>query len=68
MKQLVANNIKKLDKKQRQCSNNNTHREWRIIRNIKLKLTDNEAIVTKADKGNTLIIINKDYNNKNNLS
>jgi hypothetical protein len=61
MKQLrvVANNIKKLVNKQKQKGNNNNeYIEWHMIKNIKHELTNNEAITTKADKGNTLIIIN----------
>jgi hypothetical protein len=66
MKQLVANNIKKLVNKQKQEGNNNNgYIEWHRIKNIKQKLTNNQAIITKADKGNTLISINEnDYNNK----
>jgi hypothetical protein len=41
------------------------HTEWNIIKNIKQKLTHNHSIITKVDKGNTLIILKKDdYINK----
>jgi hypothetical protein len=72
MKQLVANNTRKLIKKQnsnnerRKRKSKHTEREyqeWRIIKSIKQKLTSNQLIETKADKGNTLIIM-KEYNNK----
>jgi hypothetical protein len=32
-----------------------THAEARIIKNIKTKLKENEAMITHADKGNTLV-------------
>jgi len=39
--------------------------EYKIINQIKRKLSDTSAIITKADKGNSTIIIYKnDYNNK----
>ena len=33
------------------------HSETKTIKSIKTKLRDNEAIITRADKGNTLVII-----------
>jgi hypothetical protein len=58
MKQLVANNIQKLIKKQYQKSNRTRysqkeHVEWRIIKNIKQKLSNNKSMIAKGDKGNT---------------
>jgi hypothetical protein len=48
--------------------NRNTEREyqeWRTIKSIKQKLTSTQLIVTKADKGNTSIIMKEEeYNNK----
>lgn len=38
--------------KDRDCSNN----EWKIIKTIKNKVKENGLVITKADKGNTLVI------------
>jgi hypothetical protein len=38
--------------------------KWKIITNIKSKIRTNELIITKADKGNTLIIHKKSINKK----
>jgi hypothetical protein len=39
--------------------------ERNLINNIKKKRNQNKSIVTKADIGNTVVILNKeDYNNK----
>ena len=47
---------------------NNTHNtklESKIIRNIKTKLTDNSAMITQADKGNSIVILpTEQYENK----
>jgi hypothetical protein len=56
---LVAQNIKTLYNKQRTEQNdNNTKaiREKRTLNNIKKKLNGNNATITKADKGNTIVI------------
>ena len=43
----------------------NYNAERRILKTLKKKLSDDQALVTKADKGNTLVIINKnDYDDK----
>jgi hypothetical protein len=57
MRELVPNNIKKLINKQKQKRNINEYLEWHKFKNIKQKLIKNQAIITKADKANTLIII-----------
>jgi hypothetical protein len=44
-----------------------THRrnEYKIINQIKRKLSDTKAVITKTDKGNsTIIIYENDYNSK----
>jgi hypothetical protein len=72
MRQLVANNIPKLIHKQntnqdrRQTTRQKMEiRERKLIHHIKKKITDNQLIITKADKGNTLVILHKDtYNEK----
>jgi hypothetical protein len=60
MRQLVANNITILINKQNQKRNNTKHEreygEWPIIMNDIQKFIDNKLIITKADRGNTLII------------
>jgi hypothetical protein len=72
IRQLVANNIQKLiNKQQTKKESRQTHkekieaREHRLIKDIKKKIEQNQLIVTKADKGNSLVILHKeDYNNK----
>jgi hypothetical protein len=72
MRHLVANNIHKLIHKQNtyQDRRKTTRqkmeiREGKLIYHIKKKITDNKLIITKADKGNTLVILQKDvYNEK----
>jgi hypothetical protein len=64
MKQLVANNLQKLIKKDYHKRNKTRysqkeHTEWRTIKNIKQKLINNHSMIAKADKGNTLIIFIK---------
>jgi hypothetical protein len=43
------------------CSNNKfshkSHTEWRAMQTIKAKLKENDAVITSADKGNTLVIL-----------
>jgi hypothetical protein len=72
LRQLVANNIKLLINKQKTNKDQRTtthtkrlHQEWNILKNIKHKIEQNQLVITKADKGNTLVIIHKDeYHNK----
>jgi hypothetical protein len=59
MRQLVANDIQKLISKENLKRNKTKHTEWRTIKNIK-QLINNQSIITKGDKGNTLIIIKND--------
>ena len=56
---LIARNIELLYKQYNNNENHNTrkaHAEMRTINNIKTKLSSNNAIVLKADKGNTVVI------------
>jgi hypothetical protein len=72
MRQSVADNIKRLIKKQN--INNKKKRtkhaergyhEWHTIKSIKIKLSNNQLTVTKEIKVNTLVIKKEDdYNNK----
>ena len=68
MRYIVAQNIEHLYKEhdKRQMNNQYQHRnELKIIKGINKKLTDNGAIVTKSDKGNSLIILYlHDYDTK----
>ena len=64
----IARNIEQL-KKQQELGQLKTparfSNEMRIVRRIKAKLTDNKAIVTKADKGTSVVILYKtDYQAK----
>jgi riboflavin synthase len=71
MRQIVVNNIQKLINEQEiQKESRQTHKlklelhEQHTINSIK-KINKNQLIVTKAGKGNTLVILHKDnYNNK----
>jgi hypothetical protein len=67
LRQLVANNIKvlinkqKANKEQRVTTHTKRqYQEWNTLRNIKHKMEQNQLIITKADKGNTLVIMYKD--------
>lgn len=56
-RKLVAERINTL---QRNCNPNprrNTHPESRTIKTIQAKLQENNAIITRADKGNSLVIL-----------
>jgi transposase-like protein len=68
MRYQVAHNIKLLYKQQYSRNGFNTQQavqERRTINNIKKKLTENNAVVLKADKGNSMVIIHADeYHNK----
>jgi hypothetical protein len=51
------------------CSQNTTSKknnaEWKIITNIKSKTITNQLVITKADKGKTLITLTQEYKQKN---
>jgi hypothetical protein len=72
MRQLVANNIKKIINTENTKTNRRQTtlqkrevQEQKLIRNIKKKLNDKQLFITKADKGNTIVILHKEtYNNK----
>ena len=63
-KQLVANNLQKLIKKEYGKSNKihiqNEKIEWNTLKNIKQKLINSHSMIVKADKGNTLVILKKE--------
>ena len=58
---IINNKINKVIKKDTHIANlqNKYKRDARITRNVYEKLRHDNAIVTKADKGNTVVIINK---------
>jgi hypothetical protein len=63
MRHQVAHNIKLLYKQQHSRNGFNTQQavqEHRTVNNIKKKLTENKAVVLKADKGNSVVIIHTD--------
>jgi hypothetical protein len=72
MRQLVANKLQKLINQEKTKNNNKmayatkqAKYEKQLVWNIKKKINENDLIITKADKGNTLIIMKKDeYNQK----
>jgi hypothetical protein len=53
---MVTKTIKKISQKD---NTNNTRNkiEWKLMRNIRNKLAKNELIITKADKGKTIVIL-----------
>jgi len=65
---LAAHNLRQLYKWQidnKQYNSNQATREHRVLKQIKEKLQSNEAIVSKADKGNSVVILYlQDYHNK----
>jgi hypothetical protein len=74
MGQLVANKMQKIINKQNTLKEKRHTRytkhgyiEWNTIITLRHKINQNQLIITKADKGNTLVIPYKDdYNNKKN--
>ena len=64
----AAHGIKQLYKQHsanKQCNSNQAIKEYHTLSQIKEKLKSNKAIITKADKGNsTVILYNKDYHDK----
>jgi hypothetical protein len=64
----VAKTINCLYQQEKNIHYNNKRKannENRIIKTIRTKLKENNAIITKADKGNSIIImIQKDYTDK----
>jgi hypothetical protein len=72
MRQLVANKLQKLINQEKTKNNNKkayatkqAKYEKQLVWNIKKKINENDLIITKADKGNTLIIMKQDeYNQK----
>jgi hypothetical protein len=72
MRQLIANKLQKLIN-QEKAKNNNKNAyatkqakyEKQLVCNMKKKINENDLIITKADKSNTLIIMKQDeYNQK----
>jgi hypothetical protein len=66
MRQAVANNLQKLIRKETTTEKRNTHAarsaiaEKKLVQKLQEKLEQNNLILTKADKGNTIVIIPKD--------
>jgi len=54
---LTAARIITLIKENNTQHTHNTHPETNIVKSIKSKLNDNEVMVTRADKGNSLVIL-----------
>ena len=53
-RKLVAERV---DKLQKQNSTHNTHSEAKLVHSIQRKLKEHEAMITRADKGNTVVIL-----------
>jgi hypothetical protein len=53
---LVAHNIKKLEQGGRRKSKYKNN-EWKIMKEIKNKIQKHNLIITKADKGKTIVIM-----------
>jgi hypothetical protein len=62
---LRAHNLKQLYKSKHTYNSNQATQEYRILKHIKEKLQHHNAIITKADKSNSLVILySTDYHNK----
>ena len=46
-----------VDKLQKQNPKHNTHPEAKIVHSIKKKLREQDTVITKADKGNTVVLL-----------
>jgi len=53
----VAENIETLHSRDKPHSNCNTHSETQTLKSIKTKLKNNEAMIAKADKGKSIVIL-----------
>jgi len=54
----VSNHVTQLQQNSKPLRHNhNTHIEWKTLKTITAKLKKNDAIVTSADKGNTIVIL-----------
>jgi hypothetical protein len=67
MRQLVANNIKKLVRKQKTLKERPQtaqlkleYQERNLVKNIRQKIIQNHLLVTEANKGNTRVILYKE--------
>jgi hypothetical protein len=61
---MVAKTIKMINQKDN-TNNTRNKMEWKLIRNIRNKRAENELIITKADKGKTIVILTtEDYTPK----
>jgi hypothetical protein len=56
-RKLVAERINTLQRNSNPNPRRNTHPESRTIKTIQAKLQENNAIITRADKGNSLVIL-----------
>jgi hypothetical protein len=56
-RKLAAKRISTLQKNSNPLHTHNTHQETKLIESIKTKLHENKAMITRADKGNSLIIL-----------
>jgi hypothetical protein len=63
-KHMIVKTIKKINQKDN-ANNTRNKMEWKVIRNIRNKLAENELIITKADKRKTIVIRTmEDYTHK----
>jgi predicted GTPase len=61
---MVVKTIKKINQKDN-INNTRSKMEWKLIKNIRNKLVENELTITKADKGKTILILTtEDYTQK----
>jgi hypothetical protein len=62
LKHLVAKHIQKLQQKYSTQNYNNkkTQQEWNVLKGIKQKISNNNLVVTRADKGKTVVITEAD--------
>jgi hypothetical protein len=60
----VAGNIKNISRKDN-ITNKRNKEEWKLITNIKNEMIINRITITKADKGNTLVIATQEEYKQN---
>lgn len=54
-KHILAQQIKKEIVTEKESCSNKENREWKTLLTIKTKVIQNKLIITKSDKGNTLV-------------
>jgi hypothetical protein len=66
LRQLVAIHVQQLIQKYftQNYNTTNAKQEWKVTKGIKDKITNNNLVITRADKGRTLVKIEQNYEPK----